>query len=437
MSSARTVTSISPETPVSFWSVSTSRSAWRSCGTSSWTSEVTAVCVSSASPTTATAIPMASTRRGRDSEKPSVRHERSASHSRAAARAGARAAAHLAERGRARPLAPGREKRVSAAKPAHSAQASAITMPTTSSAPKPRTIGTGERSRTRKPVGGGEPRREDRGPAGRDGGHGRLRLAPRRSLVVARLELDRVVHRQADQHRQRRDRRHRQVAAGERQRAERHGRGGERERQRQQPQPRVEHERERARPSAAAPPRAARRSRSARRPPARPPPPARRSRCTSRRSLGLNAFSAVAVRIRSIARCCSASVRSGRSRIWTRAAFFDGNRYAKRDFGTPGWPVRAVEDERGDEAGVVDARQAADAVPQRQPERCPRRTSPAPPSPPRRRAAAARRAGRRAASTAAGRPRPPAAPAPATWRRRFASSRVIWLTAVLMNVPGP
>jgi hypothetical protein len=41
---------------------------------------------------------------------------------------------------------------------------------------------------------------------------------------------------------------------------------------------------------------------------------------------GWNALSAVAVRISSMARFCSASVRSGRRRIWARAAFFDGNR---------------------------------------------------------------------------------------------------------------
>ena len=39
-----------------------------------------------------------------------------------------------------------------AAKPAVSAQANASTIPITSRRPKPRTIGTGERSSTRKPV---------------------------------------------------------------------------------------------------------------------------------------------------------------------------------------------------------------------------------------------------------------------------------------------
>ena len=47
MSSARTVTSISPDTPVASWSVFTSFSAWRSCGTSSRTSETTSLWVSS------------------------------------------------------------------------------------------------------------------------------------------------------------------------------------------------------------------------------------------------------------------------------------------------------------------------------------------------------------------------------------------------------
>ena len=147
MSSARTVTSISPDTPVSCWSVFTSFSAWRSWGTSSRTSETTVLCVSSARPTTATASPMASTRLGCESEKPSVRQERSASHSPAAWTRGCERSAA------SRPLSvAGRRKRTSAAKPAHSAQPSASTMPSTSSAPKPRTMGTGDRRSTRKPV---------------------------------------------------------------------------------------------------------------------------------------------------------------------------------------------------------------------------------------------------------------------------------------------
>ena len=44
------------------------------------------------------------------------------------------------------------ENRISAAKPAVSAQASATKMPITSNAPNPRTIGTGESSSTRKPT---------------------------------------------------------------------------------------------------------------------------------------------------------------------------------------------------------------------------------------------------------------------------------------------
>jgi len=41
---------------------------------------------------------------------------------------------------------------VRAAKPAHRAHNSATAMPATSRAPKPRTIGTGDRSSTRKPT---------------------------------------------------------------------------------------------------------------------------------------------------------------------------------------------------------------------------------------------------------------------------------------------
>ena len=95
---------------------------------------------------------------------------------------------------------------------------------------------------------------------------------------------------------------------------------------------------------------------------------------------GLNAFSAVAVRIRSIARCCSASVRSGRSRICARAAFFDGNRYAKRDFGTPGCPVLRSKTSADTKLGSLMLRHAADAVSERLLEDVRRRTSPARPA---------------------------------------------------------
>ncbi len=88
---------------------------------------------------------------------------------------------------------------------------------------------------------------EDRRPTRGRGGHGRLALSAGLCLIEAGLELDGVVHRQADQHGEHGDRGHRQVAAHERQAAEGHRRGGERERQREQPQPRPEHERQRGR----------------------------------------------------------------------------------------------------------------------------------------------------------------------------------------------
>ena len=40
-----------------------------------------------------------------------------------------------------------------------------------------------------------------------------------------------------------------------------------------------------------------------------------------------------------MARAWSASLRSGRRRIWISAEFFEGNRYAKRDLGMPGAPA--------------------------------------------------------------------------------------------------
>ena len=77
---------------------------------------------------------------------------RSAARSRARARVPPTAPAPRRRQPLLRGRAPAARSAASAAKPAHSAQASASTMPTTSSRPKPRTIGTGERSSTRKPV---------------------------------------------------------------------------------------------------------------------------------------------------------------------------------------------------------------------------------------------------------------------------------------------
>jgi hypothetical protein len=61
---------------------------------------------------------------------------------------------------------PGREKRVSAAKPAHTAQASAMKMPTTSSAPKPRNHRHRRQEQDEEAGGRGHAGCEDGGPAG-------------------------------------------------------------------------------------------------------------------------------------------------------------------------------------------------------------------------------------------------------------------------------
>ena len=247
MSSARTVTSISPETPVSFWSTFTSRSAWRSCGTSSRTSDATSLCVSSARPTTATASPIASTRRGLDRARPSARHERSASHSPAACTRGWLAKRRQARRARRR----GGIGRPAEARQRREARAQRAAERQHDSEHEQQPEAAHHRHRREQQHeeagGGGEAGGEDRGPAGGDGGHRRLRVAARLGLVEAGLELDGVVHREPDQDRQRRDRGHRQAAARQRQGAERHRRGGEREAEREQPQARAEHERQRAR----------------------------------------------------------------------------------------------------------------------------------------------------------------------------------------------
>jgi hypothetical protein len=70
---------------------------------------------------------------------------------------------------------------------------------------------------------------------------------PAAAAAVAALRASPACARQADQHRQHGDRPHREVAAGQRQRSERERRRGERQRQRQQPQARAEHERQRRR----------------------------------------------------------------------------------------------------------------------------------------------------------------------------------------------
>ena len=73
MSSAVTMTSTSPETPVSSWSTSTLRSSGRSRGTSSRMSEMISVRVPAIHPATASTVAAASTRPGRAIETASER----------------------------------------------------------------------------------------------------------------------------------------------------------------------------------------------------------------------------------------------------------------------------------------------------------------------------------------------------------------------------
>ena len=162
--------------------------------------------------------------------------------------------AGAAPRRRQRPAAAGGRARrraaaASAATPSVSAQPSASAMPATSSSPKPRTIGTGESARTRKPAAVaaaavatvGAPRCAVRATAASMPVPGRLRL------LHARLQLDRVVDGEPDEHGQHRDRGHGQRRAGQRQRAE--GQPGRRhgDDERQQAQPRAEDQRQRER----------------------------------------------------------------------------------------------------------------------------------------------------------------------------------------------
>ena len=261
MSLARTTTSISPATPLSFCSVFTSWSAWRSWGTSSRTSDTTSLWVSTARPRTATAKPTARIRRGRCTACASARSEVSTPHSRtraqrqatacarpgaghpvpAALRAGAHAREPRAALGGRQAHQRGEPGGQRAGQRQHHAQHQ--------QRPEAAHQRHGREQQHQEPDGRGQPGGGDGGPAGRGRRHRGLAVveAALPPLVVAGLELDRVVHGQADQHRQHRDRRHGQAAAGQGQRAEGQRRGGQRHGQRQQPQPGAEHQRQRRR----------------------------------------------------------------------------------------------------------------------------------------------------------------------------------------------
>ena len=164
-----TRTSISPDTPVSLWSVLMSRRAGMSCGTSLRTSDTTCVWVSAAQPSAASARLATSTFRGRSMAKSSaarpVRATQPAPRAAPSAiaspgrlqaircqveRASSRARGSIggtSEAGGLRSV-----KRASVAMPAVAAQASPSTMPTITVTANPCTIGTGESSSTRNPA---------------------------------------------------------------------------------------------------------------------------------------------------------------------------------------------------------------------------------------------------------------------------------------------
>ena len=215
-------------------------SAARSCGTSFCTSDSTWVCVSSdpadrgdrqrrrrARGRGRGASPRASAPRAPRPRRAAARGARARRGCRPPARprraTAARQRRAAARRGRA-PRRAGARASASAAVPSVSAHTSATAMPATSSRPKPRTIGTGESASTRKPA-----RRRGRGGRRPSARRARPRGRPPRAGSPAapppprhpRLQLDRVVDREADEHRQHADRGHRQRRADQRQRRRR------------------------------------------------------------------------------------------------------------------------------------------------------------------------------------------------------------------------
>ncbi len=156
MSSAVTVTSTWPETPVSSCRMSTLRSSGSSRGTSSRKSEMISVRVPATQPATARIVAAAITLPGlaidTASERGPIFASRSRSHVRpreiAAGGFGSRSR-RLAARWLPSPPAPVSER---IANPAVSASTNAMRMPATSSTPNERTIGIGESSSTEKPA---------------------------------------------------------------------------------------------------------------------------------------------------------------------------------------------------------------------------------------------------------------------------------------------
>ncbi len=164
-SSPRTITSTSPETPVTSWSSSTDSSAGRSAGTSSRTSETTSVWVPTPQPSTASAAAVASTRPGaaiaiasaeRPNEElrariePPRRRARAPAVAKEAAAPSSASGAAMVGRRRARDRAGSAEER--AARPAVREIASAEMIPITRAKANSRTIGIGESTSERKPT---------------------------------------------------------------------------------------------------------------------------------------------------------------------------------------------------------------------------------------------------------------------------------------------
>ena len=346
--SPRTVTSISPDTPVASCSSFTSLSAGRSCGTSSRTSEIDLGLgvggpaehgdapgrsastlprppASARSTAAQAAARRRAGRRGRRSGPAGSRRAR-------AIRAGGRAQRAAACGGTLGGSGSRRQKSMSAAKPAVSAQASA------SDDADDEHDAEAAHHRHRRQQQHQEARPPSTAPAvAIVGPPARAARAPPPPAAAARprercsskraWNWIAVVHRQADQHRQGRDRGHRQRAAGQRQRAEDERRRGQRQR--------------RAAAAACACGRPARSVRAITSSAA--PSSTKIASCTgvgqavdddghaadhvrARRARGLKLGSARRRWIRSIARARSASVRSGRSRTVISAPLQLGNR---------------------------------------------------------------------------------------------------------------
>ena len=253
-SSAVIATETSPETPVSSSRAPTSWSSGRLAGRSSWKSETISVLVPAIQPASARTADAATTLPGIEIEAarergPSFERLDRKRETQAGAETFAPAPCAFATMGASRdsrslPSSPVVMDRT--ARPAVMARKNAIARPPTRSSPNDWTIGIGERIRTRKPAAVASAAVATTGPpfaAASAAARARRRAAAAR-LGEARVELDRVIDRQADQDREARDNGHRERAAEERQGAEGDGARGQADAQRQQAKRRAEDERE-------------------------------------------------------------------------------------------------------------------------------------------------------------------------------------------------